>query len=358
MPNLIDLTPEDYKATTEPMDLSGLREPQFKQDECRDREAVVPYKTLPKPELPVDIGGNAGFLRKLNPKKLNRTWQLIQQLNESIPLNKYGLPIYVYRPDMLDVHMFANAITGYQSQNTTAASSGSSADDGPNIVYNITDCEECLEAATIELTYDEGFPVTPNGHLFWRKLEFESDEAYSAFVDFLEMGGARQISDMVGYKLDDLREYYHLYYWQWRVKAFDLYQIAHHQKLKLQRMLSTEDDHYQMSSKLLRRLGAYLESAAFDDDSLTPEKAIGMMEKLVKIQRISAGLPANGEAKENNDANRRAPSSVNVLVQQLAQNGAPVETEVQTDVDQLLEDPSVVDMAQQLIIRQQQISGD
>jgi hypothetical protein len=326
-------------------DFTDQEEPFFQQDSCRDREEQGTSKDLViQGEIIPPRVGLYGPLRSLDPKSLNSLWQLIEQLTPSIPLNEYDLPVFVYRPDMLDYRMIAETLGNASVQApTTAGYSGSA--------LTAADVQAMLEAAIVPLSYDEGFPVLPSGVPFWNQLEYEHKEAYDAFVQYLEIGGARQLSQLVAYNLDELKEYFHLNYWAVRVKAFDLYRVAHHQKVKLQRMLSTEDSHYKIAEKLIARVTTALEDMDFSSEELSPEKAVNMLEKLVKVQRVSVGLPANGESKESYGTNRTV-APVNVIMQQISQGGSGVK-KTENDVDLLLEDPDAVDLAQELIIKMQ-----
>jgi hypothetical protein len=316
----------------------GFDEPEFLQDDCRDREDAPSS---------VPTTRRTGPLRNVDPKKVNTAWQLIEQLSPGLPSNEYDLPIFIYRPDMLDYAAIARSLAAGEHDTTPTLVGPAQAP-----VLGTQEMNAMLEAAIVPLSYNEGFPVLPSGMPFWTQLEYEPKEAYDAFVNYLELGGARQISQLIAYNLDELKEYYHMYYWTHRVKAFDLYKVAHHQKVKLQRMLATEDSHYRTAERLMRKLETYFEGVTFDEDNISPEKAVGILEKLVKIQRVSVGLPANGESKEN-PGNERTVTPVNVIMQQISQNKDASKTKQGNDVDLLLEDPDAVELAQELIIKMQ-----
>lgn len=355
MSRTIDLSESDYSIQPPPVadsdgqDLMdfGYEEPKFQQDQARHRE-----------DQPVSTSvaiRRHGPLKGVDPKKVGSVWQLLEQLSPGLPLNEYSLPVYVYRPDMLDYAAIVRALTsGEQTTGATTTSFPPAQHAGPG--PSLTDIQQSLEAAIVPLTYNEGFPVLPSGMPFWMQLEFEPKEAYDAFVSYLELGGARQLSALIAYNLEELREYFHTYYWGFRVKAFDLYKVAHHQKVKLQRMLSTEDTHFKLAEKLLKKVETYFEGKELDDEDITPDKAVAMLEKLVKIQRVSVGLPANGESKEA-DGDKRKVTPVQILMQQISQNGAESRANTANEVDLLLEDPDAVDMAQELIIKMQNNTG-
>lgn len=341
---------------------ASVKEPEFLQDPCRDREGAIAL-TSESPAISGEVISPRaplfGPLRSLDPYRLNSHWQLIEQLTGSLPLNEYDLPVFIYRADMLDYVQIANTLLAASTGTTADPQIATTTSFGPaqHPADSMQDIQASLEAATLPLTYDEGYPVLPSGVPFWSQMEFESVEAYKAFISYLELGGVRQISNLISYEIDEVREYFHTYYWSFRVKAFDLYRVAHHQKVKLQRMLSTEDNHFKMAEKLITKVQTYLEGMILDDENISPEKAINMLEKLVKIQRISAGLPANGESKET-DGSRRTVAPVNVIMQQISAGAGTGARKVDSDVDLLLEDPDAVDLAQELIIKMQNGAGN
>lgn len=365
MSRTIDLSESEY--SLQPKSVSdadgqvlmdfGYEEPKFRQDPARHREDHNGSATTPTGL----VARRTGPLKGVDPKKVASVWQLLEQLNPGLPLNEYGLPVYVYRPDMLDYAAVVRALTASEQSTvatTTSFPPAQHAVPGQHTATSasMAEVQQGLEAAIVPLTYNEGFPVTPGGMPFWMQLEFEPKEAYDAFVSYLELGGARQLSALIAYNLEELREYFHTYYWGFRVKAFDLYKVAHHQKVKLQRMLSTEDSHFKIAEKLLKKVEAYFEGKELDDEDLSADKVVGMLEKLVKIQRVSVGLPANGESKEA-DGDKRKVTPVQILMQQISQNGSENRSNTANEVDLLLEDPDAVDMAQELIIKMQNNSG-
>lgn len=339
---------------------SGPSEAPFIADTVRYREEILP--PLHHSEAASGVVSHVaqpfamqGPLRGVNPLGIASAWQLIQQLMPNLPMNEYALPVYIYRADMLDFSYILRKLGAVHSTTTTSfppASGGAPA--GMEVTTNsaLQEIYGLLDAATVPLSYDEGYPVLPNGQPFWGRLEFESPEAYSAFTTYLNLGGARQLSSLVAYDIGTLNEYFYQYYWGFRVKAFDLYRVAHHQKLKLERMLSAENKHFEVAGRMLQKIEAYLESTVLDDDTMTPDKAILILEKLVKIQRVSVGLPANGESKET-DGSKRQVAPLQVIMQQVSQNSGSTERP-QDDISLLLENPDTVNLAQDLILKMQQ----
>lgn len=359
-----------------PVDLST--EPDFPGDSARDRA-----------EDPIYVQGQNlrnwisklpyGPLRTLDPKKLNTKAQFFEQLTRSLPLSEFNLPNYIYRPDMLDHREFQEAllairdsqaqtqplaITNDASAEPDLFTESSSPSSGRHTTSTITVPPETrvpgidriqsqLEAAIVSLDYSEGFPALANGRPFWQRLDTEEEAAYDAFISYLEMGGARKRKDLIAYPPDDVESWFHINYWVYRAKAFELYRVADANKLRLHRMLQTEDSHYKVAEKLFAKMAKAFEH--FSEEQIIElgvEKAIGVMEKIVKVQRISVGLSANGGAIDPQDL-KKSPTTV-VITQQIVQNtgeSAPIDEDAP---DLLVDSPDAIEQAQELIIRVQQ----
>lgn len=277
-----------------------------------------------------------GPLRHLNPDKIESKSQLMEQLIQMLPLNDFDMPIYVYRPDLLDDQQIRSLLQ---------------ADANTREVVDIQSAQEALNAAILHLEYPEGFPILPDGSPFWAQLTWEPQDAYDAFIEYIELGGARQIHKLHSYPIEQVREWFHLYYWNHRVQCFDLYRIANHQRTRLQRMLVVEEDHYQTASKVMAKLKGFIENIQFDETNLTPEKAVGVLEKLVKIQRLSVGLPAQGGTSL--DEQVRQPQQTTVILQNVTESSRTQEKPKSDGVDVLMEDPDSIELVQQLVIKLQ-----
>lgn len=313
-------------------------------------------------------------------------------LARGLPMNEFGLPEFFYSPDMLDTEALIHALDPSRkptsdSQITDEVStpeeqlalpfmmddiSGAlpEASDtnthllraSPDSQIDVSTCADpyaLLSCAVVMLSYDEGFAALHNGQPWWGQLPCEPADAYVAFETYAELQGIRRFQKVAEIDerltLQQVEEWSSMYYWPLRVRALDLYMQANHQKLRLQRAQGTEESHYQLASRTIKRLVQYLDNVALNDETLLPEDAVKMIEKLVKIERISVGLPANGESKEN--FTPRAPQSVQVLMQQISQNAsdnqnAQEHSGITLDA-MLLDDPDAVDSAQRLILRMQ-----
>lgn len=293
----------------------------------------IPQKTLP-----------FGPLRRINARNIANLADLVRQLTQALPLNNYGLPDYIYRSDLLNFQAFRQLEKPVNELH----------DD------TISDLQSQLAAAIYPLTYDDGYPLTPQGFPLWDIMPHEPKEAHAAFIEYLEFAGVRQISKLTSYPLDDVAEWNTLYFWSIRVKAYDLYRVAHHERQKIVRLLNTEDDHFAMASQLMEECKKYFSQTPLIDaegkvaDGMDYKEVISVMEKLVKIQRISVGLPmqSNAIAKDGDITRTMVPTEV-IMRQITEKQGGSKENKMVDDFDILKEDPEGVDMAQELIVRYQ-----
>lgn len=392
------------------------------------------------------------------------TPEIMRRLTDELPLNDFGLPIGIYRSDLLPIHEFrglgqpnlalpspeaptepqgrartadaetisevADDSSRPHSESTTApltlaadevvaepVDTGVSVDpflilagsfpggDGeaaqrPHPRSNGTDTPlaplapvapkeyliagfpwASLQKAFVPLHFDEGFPSFDTGAAFWDKMPFEPMEAFQAFQRYCQMArgrspdyedeedygeaasGSRSISLLVGQmyprgddalvlsSIDRFKEYYHLYYWGLRARAYDLFRVAQYRQQQELRAIETQDDHYIQSRKLRHRLSQYMDSEEEFWDLMTPKVAIDMLKQLTTLERISAGIPATGPQVES----ERAGQSLEVALRTVAQTHSKDKlTTIDEDgnvLDEALNDAAATEILQQLIIR-------
>lgn len=307
-----------------------------------------------------------GPIRQLRASELSSKWRLFEQLTPTIPLNEFNLPNFYYRADMLDHQDIAQIlISAHENYNGTVQGStpattirdtpetpvdGHDGPQSPIQVRTLGQLQETLDAAMVSLEYHEGFPALPDGKPFWKQLDCEPTAAYDAFVFYLEAGSTRKRSDLIGYPTDDVNEWFHIYYWQYRAKAFELFKVVDHNKRRIERLINTEDSHYVAAERIFRTIADAIKGPEFQEKlmALDPEKLVGVLDKVVKIQRISTGLNANGGAVDPADL-KKAPQT-NVIVQQIVQNGAETVQKSEESMDILMDNPDAVELAQSLIL--------
>lgn len=298
---------------------------------------------------------NVGIAR-MSPKA-----QTMKDLCNKIPNNDYGLPEYIYRADLIP------ALDDLSLQEST----------------------DYLEMAILELDYSQGFPALTDGEPFWAQLPYEPIEAYKAFIAYLDLPRApsqrlgtndgsahplgagdlnkvpvRQLhllKNIIGETTDKLMSHCYMFYWPQRVRAYDLFIVAIHNKRKEQRLMELEDDHYTTASKFLAYAEHTLEEIFTDPDSvgLKPKEAIDLMVKMIQIQRISVGASPMG-ATHGKGNNNGIPMHANleVIMRTIAQQ-AGIENQKDPCEDTtklLLQDPKALQQAQELIIRMSNMS--
>jgi hypothetical protein len=272
-----------------------------------------------------------------------------RDISRSLPMNEYGLPKFFYRADLIPEDLFLRP---------------------PEEQISL------LEAATIDINYLEGFPAYDSQAAIWSQMEFEPDDAYEAFKQYLAQGqhqGIRRLESLLQnneylqhvphhYRsLTKLTELHTYYYWAPRTKAADLFEQAASSKLRERRILSIQDRHYLESERLLKTLkDKYFDRIDPETgeyiwiEEMTPKVALEFLDKLVKIQRISLGLPAHGLSNPEDDGIQRH-ASVEVTLKQIARRATDPEAanalNGTSGFDMLLADPETAMLAQQLIVR-------
>lgn len=274
--------------------------------------------------------------------------EVFRRLVDDIPRNDYELPQYLYAPAYISEDFFE---LEYEAQ------------------VSILNC------AVVRITYDEGFPAFNGGTPIWSQMPEEPDSMYEAFQAYIKQTETLAIRQLAAvthhlHGMPDLQQG-HLYYsWAARSRAFDLYHIAAHQKMRERRILSTNDQVFLKAESLLKGLDVYFnmpgdEEGTEDEEGnivqgslrwleeLTPAVALKFMETLNKVQRMSLGLSASGQERTSEDAPKNA--DIGVLLQTLAAGGlnsnATSDEEVRTSVETLLSDPATAELAQRLLVQ-------
>lgn len=286
-----------------------------------DAETSVP--NIPKRQLPV-------ALRNLDLLSIESRVDLMEQLNTRLPLNDMELPDFLYRPDLLDYTAF-----------TRLGTQGDLRSDS-----DVLGAMDLLKAAEVRLYYNEGFPTLKGGTPLWFQLPYETAKAYAAFERYISLSGVRRLIDLAPIRPEESTEWFHLYVWDLRVKAFDLFVVAHHRKNQLSRRLQTEDNHYKMAKSALEAVTAQFAAINWEEAKVTPPQLVKMMADLAKIQRDAIGLVAGGDLKQP-----LAPvQTTHVIMQQIAPKAAQSARE-EDEIDLLRDDPESIELAQELILR-------
>ncbi len=360
--------------------------------------------------------------------------ELVRRLSGHLTLNSFGLPEGIYRPDLLPDSPYEELVASRtpslrgattletpqllnddagEDQDTSGEllpSNGSNDPNGlgdsegeslPTKLSNAGAVEsgqyppnvraperrtledKLLRAAFLPLSYVEGFPAQPDGRPFWHRFDFEPADAHEAFQVYLAQGshGARQLfllpetleaAGMNGSTPDTtmLQEFFHLYYWEMRSKAYDLFRVAEARKIRESRAFETENGQYILAGRLQSMIEAYMLPDPDDPDAetdfmemLTPKAATDLLKLSLQLSRINAGLPANGPAESLGPNDNSPPgASLEVILRNVSRQINPaaastVEESLSTAphraaaLEEALQDPQTAELAQELIIR-------
>lgn len=272
-------------------------------------------------------------------------------LNQSLPINNYHLPEYIYRADLIPENILS-----------------------PHISHD--DRRLIMEGAELSITFYHGYPAINENQPFWERLQYEPTEAYDAYLLYLELPEKSQhsnpirllphVSAITGRNISEVTEWCHIYYWHHRARAYDLFLAAAHRKQREQRIMSIEGKHFKMAEIALDKINTLLEAKldkevrefAADPDAETdskPKDLVSMAKDLIAIQRISVGLPANGVEKL--DITERGPRNAqpHEIYKHIAKEGAGDEQPQQrsAEMDSLLSNPEDLASIQSLLVRAQ-----
>ena len=287
-----------------------------------------PSPSFPPRQLPTTI---AGPLRMIQYSAIKDRISLIEQLYRTIPHNHLNLPEFIYRPDLLNPHDF-------------------------NVIPDASRAHELqqqLATAIVHISYAQGFPALSNTTPFWGTLPWETNEQWMALTEFLELPGIRSLHSMTSLPPEDLAEWYTLNYWGPRAKAFDLFKAAHHQRQRIKRIMEVENDHFEKAGKLLAKVAKRIDNMSDDDiNNIEPLQAATIMEKLVKVQRVSLGLSAVGGDTEKS-THRKVESTEDLMrtISHTPHQQTMDQQGIDETVDLLREAPEVLEQAQAMILQ-------
>ena len=293
-----------------------------------------------------------------------------QQISAAVSTNDLGLPTFIYRPDVIPPDL-----DDYTSEQRTAV----------------------LQAASVPVIYDSGYPTLEDGTSFWMKFPWEAADAYEMFQRFVDMptleaevtnsatsrrdnaasnsaniqvavrdlrvlaelypaaAGSRLANLTPLEYVEKLREYAILYCWNVRVKAYDLYIAAAYRKWREQKTYAVEQNHFRVSEKLLAKANEILVKR-LDDPELSQDikakELLDIIKSSVQIQRVSLGLSANGE-RGGEDGAPPKNASLELTLRTIAKSAGEEAKAIQNDdsIQQILNDPDALVKAQELIIK-------
>jgi hypothetical protein len=268
---------------------------------------------------------------------------VLRRLTDELSLNELGLPNYIYRSDLIPQTLFDPDVTEEERLNI-------------------------LQSASFDLDYSEGYPCQQDGTPLWSQLAFEPTNAYTVFLEYL---GATRREDEEGRLVSPVRTFFntskvlaipeaklrdlsYLYYWPARAKAYDLFMIANFQKQRETRALFVEDDHFLKARRWMKKAEARLEDIFADDDLLfdmKPKEVFNMFKELMVLQRISAGLPANGPAEGYQGVQGAGlQRAIQTIAKQVGEESRVQDSQKRSIAD-MLDDPESIAALQDLIIK-------
>lgn len=254
----------------------------------------------------------------------------MREINKSIPCNEYGLPTFFYRSDLM-----------------------------PYELGTLTQAE--VDNCVVRLSYDDGYPTFNDGHLFWQQLPAESFADFLLFQRYLDQAmelGLRQIQLLAmdnQVSLEKVNALSHEYCWAPRAKAYDLFKVAADRKKRELRSRNLEDHHYNIAEDLLSTLKAKLADTGDIFKDLSGKELLECLRLLINIQRVSNGLPQNGNAGAvpfNPDAALGGKELMEEITKGLDRSDAGLG--LNHNLQELLKDPNFAFEAQSIILRVRQ----
>lgn len=254
--------------------------------------------------------------------------EVVELASKRIPLNEFNLPRYIFRGDMLPAY---------------------------GVLSN-----EALDNAAIMLDYSQGFPAQPDSSPIWEKMSHEHAQAHLLFVRYVQQVeelGVRQLHILAHDEkvpLETVVEYSKMYYWGWRSRAYDLFEIAADRKRREIRARRADNDDFAKMSALIEKLHTSLEDVDFG--MVAPEDRIDMLNKLIALRKASVAVQAGGSQKGNGGNGVAANASVEMIMRQVVAVANPA-ADAKKDTGQLakmLGNPNMMKIAQELTIKMQQ----
>lgn len=303
---------------------------------------------------------------------------LMRSVNKKLPLNDFGLPEYIYRPDFLP-----NSLSDLNGMDPK-------------------DQSEALEVAIVELSYDEGYPTVYGGEPFWSRMPHEPTDAFKAFTMYLdlprhnasrgstsyadkpnqprvaaaatavEMSPVRQLTTlkaMLNRPSEDLIAMAHMFYWKQRAQAYDAFIIASHSKLKEHRLMNVELEHYEMSTNLMATAKTQIDSMLADPEKygLKPNHVIELLKFSMGAQRLALGAQPFSATPAITKQENLPPQnqSLEVIMRTLMQSanadsgniagGKTINND--EGIQNLFKDPNMLGQAQELIVKMMNTSN-
>jgi hypothetical protein len=283
-----------------------------------------------------------------SPNAMPRTkGDVFRILNQSIPQNQFHLPDHIYRADLVPEDV---------------------------LNYSPKDRLLVLDSASLLISFDHGYPAVNGSAPMWEQMTGEPEDAYACYTAYLELPEKSNsdnpirmlpmISTLTKIPLSTIVDWCHMFYWHWRSRAYDLFLVACHRQQRTQRMMSIEGAHFKFAEDMLakvikvasHKLDRDIKRLGEDNDADTEDKTkdlVDMAVKLVQVQRISVGLPANGIISGALQLDGPRHTTASETFKHIAKEGAGEDapTARSQEMDALLESPDDLSKIQELMIK-------
>lgn len=273
--------------------------------------------------------------------------EIFKALSQNIPITGYHLPDHIYRADLIDENL--NSL-------------------------NPRDRVMVLDAASLPISFNHGYPAINDTTPLWEQLPGETEEAYAAYMHYLELPRTTNhenpirllpfIAEITSKSISDIASWCYVYFWHWRARAYDLFLAACHRKQREQRALTIEGQHFTQSEKLLEKvvnvanakLDQEINALKEDPEAETETKLkdlITMAKDLIGIQRVAIGLPATGPSQFNLKLDGPRGTTAEETFKHIAKEAQGEESTRprSIEMDQLLTVPEDLAQVQDLMIR-------
>lgn len=325
--------------------------------------------------------------------QIRNRMEAMRALTLTLPMNEYGLPLAIYRSDLLPFDEWedpALALSTKLAEDAEESVQLVENEDGvfehpaltPSVIHRIAGFPSThVVNASVALNYDEGYPAFDDGQTFWSQLHYEPAEAYEAFQRYLTMSygrapnpeddddigeaatAQRSISDLalsyggndgeIIHLTEKMKLWFHEYYWGHRAKAYDFYKIAAHRKQQEMRAIETNDHHYFLGRTLVNKAMAFIEAEEDFFDMLTPKTAIDLLKMGTQLERLASGQGATAPAAAKEGSRSQ---TLELHMRSVAQDSNPQGETLEhgESFEEAYDDPELLDDMQELIVRMKQ----
>jgi len=213
-------------------------------------------------------------------KVLANLGQIIRNLQETVPKNKDGEPLY---------YIEAQIILEYLT------TEGLQAGDIP---------ERVISDSMIEIDWQDGIPIV-SGLPIWERLDCEPVIEYKLFKEYrdniktndIAKRSFENIKEATGISVKALYAVSKVYHWRLRVNAFDKYRkwLVEDERKNLVKMMET--NHRQAAETVFEKCIDYFGTLNEEQlKKITPKDMLGYFKEAVRLWRLSLGLPADKPA--------------------------------------------------------------